>query len=196
MIIKAIQQGTQGACLLAQAYVGSRATMIQQGIIRPLEGTQIGIIPTWLLPSSLNAQQWRKFSKAAAIIVPSNHAPNKTQQTRIKLCPPIMQGELPVITEQMALPVHTLVMKPRDIQPSKRDTHLIKIKYRVDTSTIQQAEKAREQQKLLMPRLLGHRKNLHAILLGATGTVYSSYTRKPLHILGATNLNATALMKH
>jgi hypothetical protein len=49
MIMKVIQQGTQRACLLARADVGSRATWYTKAIY---EETLIGMTPIWIFPQS------------------------------------------------------------------------------------------------------------------------------------------------
>jgi hypothetical protein len=102
-------------------------------------------------PSNLNKQQRRKLSKPDAIIV------TPTQRPRPKRNPTKMyqtwsaNNAITVAHDNLAdgaANPYPLAMKPRDMQPNKHNIHLIIIKYRVDTSPTQQAEKAREQHTL------------------------------------------------
>ena len=144
------------------------------------------MIPTRLSPSNLHVQQRRKLSKKEAIIVIPTQQPHpKWNPTHTYQTRPANNARRVARDNLADGPANPYPLEPRDIQPNKRDTHLIEIHYCIDTSPTQQAEKAREQHKLPKPRLLGHRKNLHTFLLGATGTIYCSHTRNALYSLKA-----------
>jgi fructose-1-phosphate kinase PfkB-like protein len=147
MILKAINQGAQGACMLAQAGIGSRAAMVQQDSVRPSAETQIwGQFKLALTTIQPYAQQWLRFRKQEAIIVTlTQHIPrsdrNLTNMYKPRFAINARRAALNLTDSHLA-------MKPWDIQPNRRDVHhLIEITYYVDTSPIQQAEKAQEQKK-------------------------------------------------
>jgi len=152
--------------------------MVRQGIIRPAEETQIGVIPTWLLPSNLNAEQRRNFSKTDAIIVTPTQQPRPKQSPTNTFQTRSANNARRVARDNLvdgAANPYLLAMKSRDVQPSKHGMHLIEMKYCVNTSPTQQAG---EQHKLLiMSRLLGQRKALHTTILQEKQAPFTAATQ-------------------
>jgi hypothetical protein len=116
--------------------------MIQQGVTRPSEEAQTGMISIWFLPSNLNAQQQQRISKPDPImVIPTQQPcpkrnPTNTYQTRsANNARRVARNNL---ADGVANP-YPLAMKPRDMQPNKHDIYLIETKYCVDTSPTQQA---------------------------------------------------------
>ena len=128
-------------------------------------------IPDWLYPSGRNP---------------------RTQQSRpdgIIVLP--MQGR-----NSTCSPMH---MNPRD-----RDIHLMELKFCSDTKPEETLAVAQDQHKHTIQSLRtrplrgAHRNNrvsLHTILIGVAGTIYNTYTIKPLTHLGLNKEKAQTLAK-
>ena len=165
--------------------------MVQQGSIVCPEGFRRGGTDrndSNLLSSNLNASQRRKFSMPDAIIVAPTQQPHPKRNQTITYQTRFTKNARRVARDNLAdgaANPSPLAMTKRHTTKQMRCT-INQIKYYVDIFLTRRAEKAREQHKLLMPLLLGHRKPLHTIFLGATGTIYSSHTKNPLHSLGVT----------
>jgi len=63
------------------------------------------------------------------------------------------------------------------------------------THLLSNKQKGTRQHKLLVPGLLVHRKTLHTVLLGATGTIYRSRASNSLHSLKLKGQRAIAFVK-
>jgi len=69
--------------------------------------------------------------------------------------------------------------QPKDLNKTRRDIHLVEIRYCEDTRPQNQLNAAKEQHKGLCNILQGASVTLHIILLGVGGTFYNTHTLKP-----------------
>jgi hypothetical protein len=74
--------------------------------------------------------------------------------------------------------------RPKDLSKTRRDIHLVEIKYCEDTRPQNQLNAAKEQHKDLCNILHGASVTLHIILLGVGGTIYNNHTLGPFKELG------------
>jgi hypothetical protein len=68
--------------------------------------------------------------------------------------------------------------RPKDLNKTWRDIHLVKIKYCEDTRPQSQLNAAKEQHKDLCNILQRASVTLHIILLGVGGTIYNTHKKR------------------
>jgi len=74
--------------------------------------------------------------------------------------------------------------RPKDLNKTRHDIHLVKINYCEDTRPQNQLNAAKKQHKDLCNILQGASVTLHIILLGVGGIIYNTHTLKPFKELG------------
>jgi len=84
--------------------------------------------------------------------------------------------------------------RPKDLIKTRRDIHLVKIKYCEDIRPQNQLNAAKEQHKGLCNILQGASVTLHIILLGMGCTIYNTHTLKPFKELGLDSQKAKKLV--
>jgi len=74
--------------------------------------------------------------------------------------------------------------RPKDLSKTRRDIHLVEIKYHEDTRPQNQLNAAKEEHKDICNILQGASVTLHIILLGVGGDIYKTHTLQPFKELG------------
>jgi hypothetical protein len=93
-------------------------------------------------------------------------------------------GDIPAAPPATSRATNPRQHRTKDLNKTRRDIHLVKIKYCEDSRPQNQLNAAKEQHKDLCNILQGASVTLHIILLGVGGTIYNTHTLKPFKELG------------
>ena len=177
MIFKAIsKKGSLGSCIVSKD-IGSNGRMAMQKLKIP-ETAESRIVPKWLFPPRFPDKDRFSSSRPDFLLVTPSVAKTQKQQTNV-LGGWVLRsgrGQLRETGSASAAPPATSSRatnsrqhRPKDLSKTRRDIHLVEIKYCEDTRPQNQLIAAKEQHKDPYNILQGASATLHIILLGVGG---------------------------
>jgi len=148
------------------------------------------IVPKWLFPPRFSDKDRFTFSRPDFVLVTPSAVKTRKLQTNVGGW--VLRSGRGQLRETGSTPAAPLATsratnprqhRPKDLNKTWRDIHLVEIKYCEDTRPQNQLNAAKEQHKDLCHILQGASVTLHIILLGVGGTNYT-HTLKPFKELG------------
>jgi hypothetical protein len=166
MIFKAISKtGSLGSCIVSKDIGNDR--MIMQNLQVP-ETAEIRFVPKWLFPPHFPDKDGFTSSRPYFVLVTPIAAKTQKQQTNVGGW--VLRngrGQLRETGSTSAAPPATSTAtnprqhRPKDLSKTRRDIHLVEIKYCEDTRPQNQLNAAKEQHKDLCNILQGASVTLH-----------------------------------
>jgi len=185
MILKAIRKtGSLGSCIVSMD-IGSNKRMTMQNLQIP-KTSESRIVPKWLFPPRFPDKERFTSSRPDFVLVTPFAAKTQKQQTNVGgWVLRSGRGQLRETGRTSAAPPSTSTAtnprqhRPKDLNKTRRDIHLVEFKYCEDTRPQNQLNAAKEQHKDLCNVLQGASVSLHIIPLGVGDTIYNTHTLKP-----------------
>jgi hypothetical protein len=169
MILKAFRKtGSLGSCVVSMD-IGSNKRMTMQNLQIP-ETAESRIVPKWLFPPRFSDKYRFASSRPDFVLVTSIAAKTQKQQTNVGgwvLRSGGQQretGSNPAAPPATSRPTNPRQHRPKDLNKTRRDIHLVKIKYCEDTRAQNQLNAAKKQYIDLCNILQGASVTLHIIL--------------------------------
>jgi len=155
------------------------------------ETAESKIVPKWLFSLCLSYKDRFTSSRPDFVLVTPIAAKTQKQQTNVgggffEVAGGMHlreAGSTPAAPPATSRVTNPRQHQPKDLSKTRRDIHLVEIKYCESTRPQNQLNAAKEQHKDLCNILQGD-STLHVILLGVGGTIYYNHTLKPFKELG------------